>query len=82
MPDSVRPRRWQPTRLPRPWDSPSKNTGVGQVALVVENVDSIPELGRSSGGGHGILLVYSCLENSMDRGAWQATIHGVEKSWT
>ena len=29
MPDSVRPRRWQPTRLPRPWDSPSKNTGVG-----------------------------------------------------
>ena len=27
--DSVRPQRWQPTRLPRPWDSPSKNTGVG-----------------------------------------------------
>ena len=27
--DSVRPRRWQPTRLPRPWDSPGKNTGVG-----------------------------------------------------
>ena len=29
MSDSVRPHRWQPTRLPRPWDSPSKNTGVG-----------------------------------------------------
>ena len=29
MPDSVRPRRWQPTRLPCPWDSPGKNTGVG-----------------------------------------------------
>ena len=29
MSDSVRPRRWQPTRLPRPWDSPGKNTGVG-----------------------------------------------------
>ena len=29
MSDSVRPRRWQPTRLPRPWDSPAKNTGVG-----------------------------------------------------
>ena len=29
MPDSVRPHRWQPTRLPRPWDSPGKNTGVG-----------------------------------------------------
>ena len=27
--DSVRPHRWQPTRLPRPWDSPGKNTGVG-----------------------------------------------------
>ena len=29
MPDSMRPHRWQPTRLPRPWDSPGKNTGVG-----------------------------------------------------
>ena len=29
MSDSVRPHRWQPTRLPHPWDSPSKNTGVG-----------------------------------------------------
>ena len=29
MSDSVRPHRWQPTRLPRPWDSPAKNTGVG-----------------------------------------------------
>ena len=29
MSDSVRPHRWQPTRLPRPWDSPGKNTGVG-----------------------------------------------------
>src|SRR5574340_331024 len=29
MSDSVRPHRWQPTRLPRPWDSPNKNTGVG-----------------------------------------------------
>ena len=29
MSDSVRPHRWQPTRLPRPWDSPVKNTGVG-----------------------------------------------------
>ena len=29
MSDSVRPQRWQPTKLPRPWDSPGKNTGVG-----------------------------------------------------
>ena len=37
--------------------------------------------GRSPDGG-GNLLQYSCLENPMDRGAWQATIHGVAKSWT
>ena len=43
---------------------------------------SIPRLGRSPGGGHGNPLQYSCLENSMDRGAWKATIHGVTKCWT
>ena len=37
----------------------------------------IPGLGRSSGGGNGNPLQNSCLENSMDRGAWQATVHGV-----
>ena len=40
----------------------------------------IPGSGRSPGGGHGNPLQYSCLENPMDRGAWQATIHGVAKS--
>ena len=39
----------------------------------------IPELGRSSGGGNGNPLCYSCLENPKDRGAWQATVHGVER---
>ena len=39
-------------------------------------------LGRSPGGGHGNPLQYSCLENPMDRGAWQATVHRVAKSWT
>ena len=34
------------------------------------------------GEGKGYLLQYSCLENSMDRGAWWATVHGVAKSWT
>ena len=43
---------------------------------------SIPESGRSPGGGNGNLLQYSCLENPMDRGAWEATVHGVAKSWT
>ena len=42
----------------------------------------IPGLGRSSGEGNSYPLQYSCLENSMDRGAWQATVHGVTKSWT
>ena len=40
----------------------------------------IPGLGRSPGGEDGNLLQYSCLENSMGRGAWQATVHGVAKS--
>ena len=38
---------------------------------------SIPGTGRSPGGGNGNLLQHSCLENSMDRGAWRAVIHGV-----
>ena len=40
----------------------------------------IPESGRSPGGGSGNPFQYSCLENPMDRGAWQATVHGVAKS--
>ena len=35
----------------------------------------------SLGEGNGNLIQYSCLENSMDRGAWWATVHGVTKSW-
>ena len=46
------------------------------------DVGLIPGLGRSSGGGHGNPLQYSCLENSMDRGAWRATVHGVAKNRT
>ena len=42
----------------------------------------IPGLGRSPGEGNGNLLQYSFLENSMDRGAWWATVHGVAKNWT
>ena len=43
---------------------------------------SIPGLGRSPGEGNGNPLQYSCLENSMDRGTWWATVQGVAKSWT
>lgn len=46
------------------------------------DVSSIPGLGRFTGGGNGNLLQYSCLGNSMDRRSWQATVHGVAKSWT
>ena len=42
----------------------------------------IPGLGKSPGERNGHLLQYSCLENSMDRGAWWATVHGVAKNWT
>ena len=63
-----------------------------QVVLVVKNPNAnagnirdtglIPGSGRSHGGGNGNLLQYSCLENPMDRGAWQAKVHGVAKSQT
>ena len=44
--------------------------------------DSIPELGRPPREGNGYPLQYSCLENSTDRGAWWATVHGVAESDT
>ena len=44
------------------------------------DLGSIPGLGRSPEGGNGNPLQYSCLENSMDRGAWQATVRGLTKS--
>ena len=42
----------------------------------------IPGLGRSPGEGNGYPLKYSCLKNSVDRGAWRTTVCGVAKSWT
>ena len=61
-----------------------------QVALVIKNspasagdvrdMDSIPGSGRSPGGEHGSPCQDSCLENPMDRGAWQATVHRIAKS--
>ena len=44
-----------------------------------EDMGSIPRLGRSIGEGNGNPLQYSCLEKSMDGGAWRATVHGVTK---
>ena len=51
-------------------------------AYNVGDLGSIPGLGNSSGEGNGNPLQYSCLENSMDREAWQAPVRGVAKSWT
>ena len=51
--------------------------------LIVYSISSSkPGSGRSPGGGHGNPIKYSCLENPMDRGAWQATVHRVTKSLT
>ena len=66
--------------------------GASQVALMVKNplanaedggdTSSIPGSGRSPGEGDGIPLQYSCLENSMDRGAWRAIVQRIPKSQT
>ena len=63
-----------------------------QVVLVVENppanardvgdADLIRGLRRSPGGEQSTPLQHSCLQNPKDRGAWQATVHGVAKRWT
>ena len=51
--------------------NPSANVGD------LRDVCLIPGLGRSPGGGHNNSLQHSCLENPIDRGAWQATVHGI-----
>ena len=45
----------------------------------VRDVGSVPGLGRCPGVGNGNPLQYSCLENPMDRGAWEATVQGSQK---
>ena len=69
-----------------------KYEGLPRWCLVVKNLPanagemrdmgSIPGLGRFPGGGHGNPLQYSCLENPIDRGPWQATAHRVTNSQT
>ena len=60
-----------------PW-----SLSVKESACQVEDVDLIPRWRRSRGEGKGNPLQYSCLENPMDRGAWQATVCGVTKTQT
>ena len=63
----------------RPWlsskESACSEGDAGDVSLILG-------LGRSPGGVHENSLQYSCLGNSMDRGAWWVIVHGVAKSWT
>ena len=71
---------------------PPKDVQASQVMLEVKNLPANAGdardtgltlgLGRSSGGRNGNPLQYSCLENPMDRGAWQGTVQGVTKSRT
>ena len=68
MSDSVQPHRWQPTRLPRPWDSPGKNTGVGcHFLLQCMKVKSESEVARSS----------LTLSDPMDSSLPGSSIHGI-----
>ena len=76
---------WGP-ELP-PLRSTALHQQASQVARVLTNpptrgTGSIPGSGRCPGGGHGNPLQYSCLEKSLDRGAWRAAVHGVTKSRT
>ena len=66
-----------PFTLGLPWRLSSKES-----ACNAGEAGSVPELGRSPGERNGNPLQYSCLEDPMDRGAWQATVHGVAKSQT
>ena len=70
----------------------NRKFGAAQVVVVAKNpsanagdlrdVGSTPGLGRSPGGGSGNPFQYSCLENPMNRGAWQAIVHRVAQSQT
>ena len=58
---------------------PGKHNPGGSDGEESGDLGSIPGTGGSPGEGYGSPLQYSCLENTMDRGAWQATIHGVAR---
>ena len=65
----------------RSWGSPAGSDGKDS-ACNAGDLGLIPGSGRSLGERNGYPLQYSCLENSRDRGAWWATVHGVAKSQT
>ena len=64
------------------WEDPNRDAGFlsgsnGKESTTNADQSSIPGLGRYPGEGNGYPLQHSCLQNSMDRGAWQATVHGI-----
>ena len=73
-------RVWQPTPVFLAFPSGSDGKENACNAGDLRDTGLIPGSGRSSGKGHGNLLQYSCLENSMDRRTWHATVHGVAES--
>ena len=71
--------------------APNGLDGASLVAQSIKNLPAVqaelrprfnPWVGRSPGEWNGNTLQYSCLENPLDRGAWQVTVHGVTLSWT
>ena len=64
------------------WGNPPGCSDGEASAYNVGDPGSIPELGRPLGEENGNPLQYSCLENPMDGGFWQVTVHGVSKGWT
>ena len=68
------------SKMGLPWWLRSKESTCS--AGAAGDTGSVPGWGRFPRGGNGSSLQYSCLENYMDREAWQATVHSVAKSWT
>ena len=83
-------KRQENLRTRKPWNTLKVRAQVGGTVVktlpayagYAGDASLIPGSGRSPGIGNRDLLQYSCLGNSMDRGARQATVHGVAKSWT
>ena len=79
--DSIKARKIYYFKPPNPICFPCGSAGQ-ESTCNARNLGSIPGLGRSPGEGNSYPLQYSCLENSKDKGAWWAKVHGVTKSWT
>ena len=73
-------RKWLPSEYILPWWLVVKNPPAS--AGDIRDAGLIPGSGRSPGGRHGNPLQDTCPENPIDRGAWQATVHEIAKSWT